>query len=184
MDGMMNPIEHKGPKDYFWFAKPTFMQGYGGFLVPGIGHYMWEFHPTLPIRAALGDLSKSTLRVERNEILIAEFDLSKFPEDRWEDLGDGHGKKIPLRVIVHEGDVAGQWLPDPGIPPPPPATLSCSSLHGGSVSSLRHAVESRLLEIELIERVPSACQHANSRCGDVARRLFPVRQRTGWGFYG
>lgn len=131
----MNPIGHEEPGGYFWFAKPTFVQGYGGFLVPGIGHYMWEFHPALPIRAALGDLSNSTLKVERNEIPIAEFDLSNFPADRWEDLADGHGKQIPLRVIVHEGNVAGQWLPDPGIPPPPPATARPALTEPGGTPS-------------------------------------------------
>jgi uncharacterized delta-60 repeat protein len=116
----MNPSGHEMSKDYFWFESSPVHRYYGYVFPLDVGQYWWSDHPTLPIRAGLGE-GNSTLTVQKNEITITDIDLSDFTEDKWKDLYH-HGEQIPLRILVHEGKVAGQWLPDPGIPPPPPAT--------------------------------------------------------------
>jgi hypothetical protein len=125
MGDTMHPIEHERPKDYFWFEPGRPLLDPLGKPIPGLvlrGEK--ESHPTLDYDAFI---ENDTLHGGNNLIIDlpfgrnAIFDLASFPTDRWENLVDDAGNQIPLRILVHGGRVAGQWVSDPGIVPPPPA---------------------------------------------------------------
>src|SRR6478672_5190843 len=127
MEGPMHPIEHERPKDYFWFDAGRAPLDPFGKPVPEVVEGARESHPTLDYRANLEDATafggRKSLNVHLPFGRFASFDIASFPTEKWEDLVDDAENPIPLRILVHGGRVAGQWLPDPGIVPPPPGNV-------------------------------------------------------------
>ena len=128
MDDTMRPIEHKSQpaKDHFWLQPPQRHILPNG--EPSHTHVPRGetcSHPTLDYEVhreqRLEDW-KQILAVSLPFGRRAVFDLASFPIERWENLVDDAGNQIPLRINVHGGRVAGQWLPDPGIVPPSPTS--------------------------------------------------------------
>jgi hypothetical protein len=98
--------------EYFWFEPPPsrVMTPAGAVRIPG-DHAWPEHHPALEYSAAL--IEESILRVTLPFGRTRDFDLPQLPTDTWETLTDDSGDRIPLRINIHGGRVAGQWLVDP-----------------------------------------------------------------------